>query len=116
MLSIRRSAHSPKEATSGLGRTTTWSSYNKPSTITQGATTISFLDDPKHQRFQQITPQGTTLYFDSFGVHAEYVAGSNTWNEYLPVGNAMVGVRFLAVSTETLTLTTWSKAGVSETS
>jgi hypothetical protein len=50
-----------------LGRTITW---NKPASITQGTRTLSFLDDPDHQRFQQVTPQGTTLYFDSFNFPA----------------------------------------------
>jgi RHS repeat-associated protein len=92
--------------TSGLGRSITWSSYNKPAGITQGTQTISFLDDPGHQRFQQVTPQGTTLYFDSFGVHAEFAAasGSGTWNEFLTVGNVMVGVRFLNLANETVTV------------
>jgi hypothetical protein len=41
-------------------------------------------------------PQGTTLYFDGFGAHAELVTGSSyQWNEYLTVGNVMVGERFL---------------------
>jgi RHS repeat-associated protein len=89
---------------SGLGRTTVWTSYNKPSRITQGSSTISFLDGPNHQRFKQVTAQGTTLYFDSFGVHAELVVatGPGKWNEYLTVGNVMVGVRFLDLSTETV--------------
>jgi RHS repeat-associated protein len=89
---------------SGNGRTTTWTSYNKPSSITQGSSTISFLDGPDHQRFKQVTAQGKTLYFDSFGVHAELVVatGPGKWNEYLTVGNAMVGVRFLDLSTETV--------------
>ena len=39
----------------GNGRATTWTSYNKPASITQGSNTISFLDDPEHQRFQQVT-------------------------------------------------------------
>ena len=90
--------------TAGLGRSITWTSYNKPASITQGSRTLSFLDDPKHQRFQQVTPQGTTLYFDSFGAHAEFNPGSGQWNEYLKVGNVMVGVRFLALATETVTL------------
>jgi uncharacterized protein RhaS with RHS repeats len=34
---------------------------------------------------------------------AECVVGSNTWNEYLTVGNVMVGVRFLNATTEALT-------------
>ena len=90
--------------TAGLGRSITWTSYNKPAAITQGSRTLSFLDDPNHQRFQQVTPQGTTLYFDSFGAHAEFMPGSGQWNEYLKVGNVLVGVRFLALATETVTL------------
>jgi RHS repeat-associated protein len=86
----------------GNGRATTWTSYNKPASITQGSHTISFLDDPEHQRFQQVTAQGTTLYFDGFGAHAELVMGSSwTWNDFLTVGNVMVGVRFLNSGTAT---------------
>ena len=78
----------------GNGRATTWTSYNKPASITQGSSTISFLDDPEHQRFQQVTAQGTTLYIDGFGARAEVVRGSSSQsNEYLTVGNVMVGVR-----------------------
>jgi hypothetical protein len=44
-----------------------------------------------------------TLYFDSFGVHAKYVVNTNTWKEYLTVGNVVAGVRFLNANTETLT-------------
>jgi hypothetical protein len=89
----------------GNGRTTNWTSYNNPSRISQGANNwISFLDGPDHQRFQQVSSSGmTTLYFKSFGVHAEYIVGSNTWNEYLTVGNVMVGVRYLNATTEALT-------------
>ncbi|MGH6777759.1 MAG: hypothetical protein ACRECL_07100 [Bradyrhizobium sp.] len=57
--------------TSGLGRNITYTSYNKPSGITEGARTISFLDGTDHQRFKQITPEGTTLYIAAFGVLAE---------------------------------------------
>ena len=86
----------------GNGRTTTWTSYNKPASITQGSSTISFLDDPEHQRFRQVTAQGTTLYIDGFGAHAEVVRGSSSQsNEYLTVGNVMVGVRFITGSTTT---------------
>ena len=52
--------------TSGLGRTVSYSSYNKPASITQGARTISFLDDTDHQRFEQVTPEGATLYISAF--------------------------------------------------
>jgi hypothetical protein len=65
--------------TAGLGRNISYSSYNKPSSITQGTQTISFLDDTEHQRFQQVTPSGTTLYIAGFGVLAELSgAGSST--------------------------------------
>jgi hypothetical protein len=56
--------------TVGLGRIITYTFYNKPSSITLGTTTITFADDPDHQRFQQVSPQGTTLHFDAFGIHA----------------------------------------------
>jgi hypothetical protein len=59
--------------TGGLSRTISWTSYNKPGVITQGARQIQFYDDTDHQRFQQLAPEGTTLYFDAFGVHAEVV-------------------------------------------
>src|ERR1700676_5039300 len=39
--------------TSGLGRSISYTSYNKPSSITQGARIISFLDDSDHNRFKQ---------------------------------------------------------------
>src|SRR5580693_2418141 len=87
----------------GNGHTAMWTSYNKPASITQGSTTISFLDDPEHQRFQQVTAQGTTLYFDGFGAHEELVLGSSyKWNDYLTVGNVMVGLRVLNLGTATI--------------
>ena len=74
--------------TSGNGHTATWTSYNKPASITQGITTIGFLDGPDHQRFRQMTAHGTTLYMDGFGAHAELVMGSSwQWSDYLSVGN-----------------------------
>jgi YD repeat-containing protein len=57
--------------TSGLGRSISYTSYNMPASITQGARTISFLDDTDHQRFKQVTPEGATLYIAAFGVLAE---------------------------------------------
>jgi hypothetical protein len=56
--------------TLGLGRTITYTSYNKPSSITLGTTRITLANDPDHQRLQQVSPQGTTLYFGAFGIHA----------------------------------------------
>jgi RHS repeat-associated protein len=92
--------------TSGLNRTIAWTSYNKPASITQGARTISFVDDTEHQRFKQVTPEGTTLYIAGFGVLAEVTNPgqiSQKWTDYLAVGNAKVGMRVLQTASETLT-------------
>jgi RHS repeat-associated protein len=88
---------------SGYGRNVTWTPYNKPKSIQQGSTTISFLDGPEHQRFMQMsTAVGNTLYFDCFGVHAELAPG-NMWNDYFTVGNVMVGERVVNAATEQVT-------------
>jgi len=91
--------------TSGLGRSLVYTSYNKPSSMTQGTRTISFLDDTEHQRFKQVTPEGTTLYVAGFGVVAELTnpgATSSKWTDYLSVGNVKVGERINASGTVTL--------------
>src|SRR5262249_48894420 len=80
----------------GLGRSISYTSYNKPSSITQGSTTLTFNHDPDHQRFTKNGPDGITLYFDVFGIHAELVqsAGTGTWSEFLSAGDALIGVRY----------------------
>ncbi|MBH5403175.1 RHS repeat protein, partial [Bradyrhizobium sp. CNPSo 4010] len=91
--------------TSGLGRTIAWTSYNKPASITQGTRTISFVDDTDHQRFKQVTPEGTKLYLSAFGVSAEVTnpgTSSQIWTDYLSVGDAMVGMRTVQVVSETV--------------
>jgi RHS repeat-associated protein len=82
--------------TAGLGRSISYTSYNKPSSITQGVKTLFFSYDTDHQRFQQKAPEGNTLYFDAFGVHAElFSSATSQWNDYLMVGGTLIGVRFL---------------------
>src|SRR5262249_43620751 len=81
--------------TAGLGRMITYTSYNKPASITQGATTLLFSHDPDHHRCKKTAPDGITLYFDVFGVHAELVqSATSTWSEFLLGGDALVGVRY----------------------
>ena len=58
--------------TAGNGLTVSYSSYDKPTSITRGTTTIGFSHDPEHQRFQQTAPGGTTLYLGA----AEKFTGS----------------------------------------
>ena len=81
-------------------RSISYTSYNKPASITQGSRTISFVDDTEHQRFKQVTPEGTTLYIAAFGVMAE-LTGSTKWTDYLAVGSEKVGMRVLAATTVT---------------
>jgi YD repeat-containing protein len=78
--------------TSGLGRTISYASYNKPSAITQGSTTLFFNHDVDHQRYKQIAPEGNTLYFDVFGIHTElFIGATSQWNEYLTFSDAIIG-------------------------
>jgi len=90
--------------TAGLGRSIVYTSYNKPASIMQGARIISFLDDSEHQRFKQVTPEGSTLYVAAFGVLAEVQNPGTTtqkWIEYLSVGNAKVGMRVIQTASAT---------------
>jgi hypothetical protein len=48
--------------TSGNGLTVTYTSYNKPASISRGATTIGFRHDSEHNRYSQFGPAGETLY------------------------------------------------------
>jgi len=92
--------------TAGLGRTIAWTSYNQPATITQGVNSASFLHDSDHQRFKQISSDGTTLYVRAFGVLAELVAPGTSaarWNDYLAEGNVKVGVRFTDIAAAAVT-------------
>ena len=59
---------------SGAGRTVTYSSYNLPTQITQGANTVSFLYDADHTRITQYSQSGTTIYLNpriDTGLHFE---------------------------------------------
>jgi RHS repeat-associated protein len=92
-------ANGNQTAATGIGRTISYRSYNKPATITQGANSISFADDVDHQRYKQVAATGTTTattyYFDAFGVHSEviiYSSGAWQWNHYLMVSGSMVGM------------------------
>ncbi len=88
--------------TAGVGRSITYTSYNKPASITQGSSTLFFSHDVDHQRFMQQAPEGTTLYFDAFGVHAElFSSGTSSWYDYLGTGGALLGMRVLSGSTVT---------------
>ncbi len=82
--------------TSGNGLTLAYSAANKPAEITRGTTSISFGQDPDHQRYKQIAPGSTTLYLAASGVLAEKVTGGGgvvQWNNYLVTAAGMIGMR-----------------------
>ena len=81
--------------TSGNGLTIAYASYNKPTSITRGTSTIGFAHDPEHQRFQQVAPGGTTLYLGNGSAYAEKFTGSGgvvRWNNYLVAAGGLVGM------------------------
>jgi hypothetical protein len=81
--------------TSGNGLTVAYASYNKPTSITRGISTIGFSHDPEHQRFQQVAPGGTTLYLGNGSAYAEKFTGSGgsvRWSNYLVAAGGLVGM------------------------
>ena len=81
--------------TAGNGLTVAYASYNKPTSITRGTSTIGFSHDPEHQRFQQVAPGGTTLYLGSGAAYAEKFTGSDgsvRWSNYLVAAGGLVGM------------------------
>jgi len=84
--------------TGGNGLTISYTSFDKPSSITRGTTTLQFAHDPEHQRFRQISASGTTLYLADgmgSGVLIEKTTGSGEtvqWNNYLMFAGGMVGM------------------------
>jgi RHS repeat-associated protein len=82
--------------TSGLGRNFTWFSFNKPRQISNASANESFQYDTEHARWWKAIPAlgGGTLYFDAFGVHAEYlISATDVWSDYISAGGVMVGMR-----------------------
>ena len=81
--------------TSGNGLTVAYASYNKPTSITRGTSTIGFSHDPEHQRFQQVALGGTTLYLGNGSAYAEKFTGSGgsvRWSNYLVAAGGLVGM------------------------
>jgi RHS repeat-associated protein len=50
----------------------------------------------------QGAPEGSTLYFDAFGVHSElFISGTSSWYDYVSAGGAMIAVQVTSGSTVT---------------
>ncbi|ARQ02524.1 hypothetical protein [Pseudorhodoplanes sinuspersici] len=86
--------------TSGAGLSYEYRSFDMPTYITRGTTTILISYDPEHHRFRQSTPSGMTLYLwdpRGSGVNAERFTSSGPvrWTNYLFAGGEMIGMRRL---------------------
>lgn len=93
--------------TSGAGLNIVYTSFNAAQSITRGTTTITFDHDPEYQRYQQVTPSGSTLYVSDSsgsGVRAERFIGTGgtiQWSNYLFAGGELVGVEIERTSEPT---------------
>jgi RHS repeat-associated protein len=90
--------------TAGAGRTYTWTSFNMAETVTQGATSVSYLYDAQHQRVKQTDGSTTVKYFNDpiSGVSAEHDStAGGTWHDYLFVDGERVGLRIAPPSPAT---------------
>jgi RHS repeat-associated core domain len=81
---------------SGAGRSVTWTAFNMPATIAQGAASLSFGYDSERNRIRKVSASGTLLYLDGPGLRTERLAGAGgtvTWTDYLPAGGDTIGQR-----------------------
>ncbi len=88
------------ETAGETGKSLAYTSFNMPNSITEGTNTITFVHDVDHQRFKQVSPEGTTLYLAGFGIMVEKFTGSGStvqWNEYISAGDGLVAERFNVV-------------------
>ncbi len=78
--------------TSGAGRSFTWTSFDQPAIITQGATSASFLYGPKHQRVKHTAAGTTTIYLFSPHYEKETSASGTEHKHYLYAGGQLIGL------------------------
>ncbi len=84
--------------TGGNGRAIAYTSFNLPTSITKGSSTLTFAYDANHARIQQAGPDGVTVYlsprWDS-GTHYEKTTkshGSVEHTHYIYAGNTPVAL------------------------
>ena len=79
--------------TSGAGRSFTWTSFDLPSRISQGATQLDFTYGPEHQRLRQVSPTATTVYLSAPHYEKEtQTSGLIVHKHYLHAGGQLVGL------------------------
>jgi RHS repeat-associated protein len=85
--------------TAGDGRTVTYTSFNMAASVSEGTTTLGFLYDSEHRRYEQCiggctSPTSTTTYLDGPAMSEKAVSGTNvTWNDYIAADGALVAER-----------------------
>lgn len=71
---------------SGNGRTTSWTSFDMPNTITEGANSSTFVYGPEHQRVTQRRADMTLVYSDGMETDVNASTGAVTVKTYWPAG------------------------------
>jgi hypothetical protein len=82
--------------TSGNGLDISWTTFNKPESISRGTSQLIFSHDTERARFKQVGPEGETLYLNDGGVMSERLAGTGgtvEWTDYLFAAEEMIGMR-----------------------
>lgn len=80
----------------GKNRAATWTSFNQPSSITRGGTTLVLSYDGDHNRIKQVNPTETKYYFaDAMGANRyERIINTSTsvqaWNDQIVIGGQIV--------------------------
>jgi RHS repeat-associated protein len=107
---------------SGMGETVTWTSFNMPQQITNGANVASFLYNPEHERTLENQPDGSTVItlsprYDT-GLHFEkkYISNQTThvktgaieYENYLYAGGLMFGKYITITATDGITVASTS--------
>lgn len=81
--------------TAGNNRTVTWTDWNMPASISQGANTVSFVYDGDRDRIQQVTPTGIITYLRGQGLFLEKTVntdGSSEYRHYLNAGGRLIAI------------------------
>ncbi len=84
------------DSSSPVERTFTWTSYNKPATIVQGGTTLSFSYGADRSRFKQEntinSTTKTTHYIGGLYEKEELTGGAATHTHYISAGGSTIAV------------------------
>ncbi len=94
---------------SGGGRTATYTAFNRTASVMVGSGTVTYSYDASDQRFKQVEPSATTLYWNAQGVTSEEVTNSmgTIWHNYITAGDETIGDAAGSIGS-----TLWGQAGL----